>query len=679
MKKWKQFSVCLLAFSLVLPAYTWDLHAEENTSEIEERTIENNETIHYRLRDEVLENVMRVSVPFDSSIMDYKVTWSVKSDVEFHEDTTPVYFRNADTERVSSITTEFNTVDVYFHAPGTAVIEVQACKADKKDCLPSKQFYVDVVNPTLAFTQDIVEYRYVQDHDTLFLKLNEKDEKHWQDYYDITWAVADTDIARLYDTVNDRYTNLLKHATGTASLQSVAKGKTKVRVDIVNKKNTNIKAFAIIDVYVKDILSDMTLFINDEDIRVEVGSFLPYYTDPESTISIQNTVVNDGVAVGFKDGRGQVNFDTYRDLIKMRIGDETIIRRTAYVKYNGMSIPLEQASEEAKKGQVFYAFEALKPGTTTVAFSYGKKVITTKIRVSEKLNNDVELDPSGDIGKDEINFTVSDEAIQQANADTKANVRLNLTKSAIDSLIMSSKNKNIAVNIAIPESVRRKANIEQILISSNTMEAARNYKKNMNFQVTNESAKLLYGWSFQASDIKDLGYDLNLAISKRMIKEVYKIDALAQDTRATVVNFHHEGSLPGNAKIRLYVGDMGYAAHETLYLYFYDEINDKLNDEQGKENGYVVDDALYIEFPITHCSNYVLTTKALSEKELAVKTPALVKEDTSGVNFQESSGNVVGSTGADANMRKTMILVLAILMLCEVGYIIAKKKHELAK
>lgn len=664
MKYFNKVMFGLLAICLGLPTYNTLVSAKEEA----QKTISNTDTIYYQLQNDIVENNMRVTMPFDDSLSDYHVTWRILE--EFNTDNSPIYFQNEDTKKVSSITTEFNTVNLYFQAPGTSTVEVSACRNDDPGtCMPKKVFYVNVANPQLSFAQDMSELRYLQEEDTLSLKLNEQDGIVWEEAYDITWRVEDDTKIKLYDPLNDRYTNTLRHASAQANIQSIAKGNSEVRVDIVHKENANIKASAILDVYVKDLLVNTEIFVNNDDIKIEQGCLLPYYTDKNDSESVKNTATNQGLAAGFIDARGQVNFDTYRHLIKFKINDESVLRYTPYVKYNGRNIPLDQANAEAKKGRIYYAFEGLKPGSTTIVFSYGEKTVSVKVRVSEKLNNEIALDPVGEVKSDSIDFFVSEDALDSVTSDDKPSVVLNLTKSAIDSLIISSKQPKVTVNIRIPAAVRKKADMEQILISKNTMEAARNYKKEIVFRITNESDKLLYSWSFEGAKIREVGYDLNLAIEKRSIKEVYKIDILAQDANATVVNFKHEGDLPTSAKVKLYVGDI-YQPKDVLYFYYYDQANNQLLDEAKENNGYVVDKEGYVQLEITHCSDYVLTTKALKEEELE---KGKVNEFLDQSINPAQSDSLLGFTGANTGVIPSLILFLVLMMLAELGYVLAKK------
>lgn len=656
----------MLAFCMGMPALNQSVFEQAETQKV----LSNTDTIYYQLQNEVAENTMRITMPFDDSLSDYHVTWRILE--EFNTDKSPIYFQNEDTKKVSSITTEFNSVSLYFQAPGTSTVEVSACRNDDpQTCMPKKVFYANVANPQLSFAQDMSELRYIQEEDTLSLKLNEQDGIVWEEAYDITWRVEDDSKIKLYDPVNDRYTNTLRHASAQATIQSIAKGNSEVRVDIVHKENANIKASAILDVYVKDLLVNTELFVNNDDIKIEQGCLLPFYTDKNDSESVKNTATNQGLAAGFIDARGQVNFDTYRHLIKFTINDDSVLRYTPYVKYNGRNIPLDQANAEAKKGRIYYAFEGLKTGSTTIVFSYGEKSVSVKVRVSEKLNNEIALDPVGEVKNDSIDFFVSEASLDNVTSDDKPSVILNLTKSAIDSLILSSKNPKVVVNIRIPAYVRQKANMEQILISKNTMEAARNYKKEIVFRITNESDKLLYSWNFEGEKIREIGYDLNLAIEKRSIKEVYKIDILAQDAKATVVNFKHEGELPTSATVKLYVGDI-YQPKDVLYFYYYDQANNQLLDEAKENNGYVVDKEGYVELTISHCSDYVLTTKAFKEEELE---KGKVNEFLDQPVNPAQSDSLLGLTGANTGVIPSLILFLVLMMLAELGYVFAKKHY----
>ena len=71
----------------------------------------------------------------------------------------------------------------------------------------------------------------------------------------------------------------------------------------------------------------------------------------------------------------------------------------------------------------------------------------------------------------------------------------------------------------------------------------------------------------------------------------------------------YEGQLPGPAKVKTYVGDK-YANGETIYLYYYNEDSGKIELVGGR--GLKVDGG-YVEYVLTHCSVYILTSKTPEE------------------------------------------------------------------
>ena len=79
----------------------------------------------------------------------------------------------------------------------------------------------------------------------------------------------------------------------------------------------------------------------------------------------------------------------------------------------------------------------------------------------------------------------------------------------------------------------------------------------------------------------------------------------SNNQNSLVVNFSHHGDLPAQARVRMYVGDMGYKEGDKLYLYYYNSESGKLDTLPFSTN-YVVDREGYITVDVIHCSDYVL-------------------------------------------------------------------------
>lgn len=132
--------------------------------------------------------------------------------------------------------------------------------------------------------------------------------------------------------------------------------------------------------------------------------------------------------------------------------------------------------------------------------------------------------------------------------------------------------------------------------------------------------KVLYSWTFDKTelansdkDIKDVNLSLKIEKAKdgTPFIEEQKADT---DTVALVVDFAHEGILPSQASVRIYVGDQeGITPGTKVYLYHY---NDSIGKLETIPYGYqaIVDKDGYITINILQCSDYVVYTKKADSK-----------------------------------------------------------------
>jgi hypothetical protein len=91
-----------------------------------------------------------------------------------------------------------------------------------------------------------------------------------------------------------------------------------------------------------------------------------------------------------------------------------------------------------------------------------------------------------------------------------------------------------------------------------------------------------------------------------------------------VISFGHDGILPSQASVRIYVGDQeNVKTGSKIYLYHYNYDTDKL-EALPYASGYVVDKDGYITINIVHCSDYVV----LSEEPVSNQITSLLDQIT---------------------------------------------------
>ena len=154
-----------------------------------------------------------------------------------------------------------------------------------------------------------------------------------------------------------------------------------------------------------------------------------------------------------------------------------------------------------------------------------------------------------------------------------------------------------------------------IILKADIIEKAKAVDKALSVSVKNEEGKEKYSWTFNEkelvnskADISDVNLSLNVSSIANNTEIMDKLKE-KDNTQSLVVDFSHEGILPAQAQIKIYVADQpGVKAGSHVYLYHY-------NTEAGKLEtlpfGYhaIVDEDGYITFTILHCSDYVIYTK----------------------------------------------------------------------
>jgi hypothetical protein len=84
-----------------------------------------------------------------------------------------------------------------------------------------------------------------------------------------------------------------------------------------------------------------------------------------------------------------------------------------------------------------------------------------------------------------------------------------------------------------------------------------------------------------------------------------------------MVTFNHEGDLPVQSSVRIYVGDKdGLQPGDKVYLYYYNPETGKL-ETLPYSSGYEVDEEGYITIELLHCSDYVLLPEEADPKVVA--------------------------------------------------------------
>ena len=137
-------------------------------------------------------------------------------------------------------------------------------------------------------------------------------------------------------------------------------------------------------------------------------------------------------------------------------------------------------------------------------------------------------------------------------------------------------------------------------------------KKDVTVNIKTESG---IEWEFNSNDLKSAlsSDDISLAVSAKSLSvdEKKAADELG-DGEAVVLNFIHDGTLPGKATIRVPGSNLSsLGTSKDICVYYYNPNTSKL---ETIAEGCTISHG-YLEFDITHCSDYVIKVVEGSTKD----------------------------------------------------------------
>ncbi len=152
------------------------------------------------------------------------------------------------------------------------------------------------------------------------------------------------------------------------------------------------------------------------------------------------------------------------------------------------------------------------------------------------------------------------------------------------------------------------------------LQAAASEKKDISVTVNDEAGKELYSWTFGGTDLAnssqtitsvDLSLSVERAADNTSLNELLSSSDTQTAANALVINFNHEGTLPAQAEVRIYVGNLVPDASGKVYVYHYNPETKKL-ETLPYSSGYQIDSEGYITVKLLHCSDYVVLPKPAS-------------------------------------------------------------------
>lgn len=134
------------------------------------------------------------------------------------------------------------------------------------------------------------------------------------------------------------------------------------------------------------------------------------------------------------------------------------------------------------------------------------------------------------------------------------------------------------------------------------------------YNIEDYDRDLSYSWKFQKdknqkiSVEESLNIDADLRLSLNALTKDTKTIESKVEQKKLIITFDHHGKLPLEATVRVNVSNR-FQENDKLYLYYYNPEKDQIEyiaHNVEVENGYV-------EFTISHCSDYFLTAAVVND------------------------------------------------------------------
>lgn len=186
-------------------------------------------------------------------------------------------------------------------------------------------------------------------------------------------------------------------------------------------------------------------------------------------------------------------------------------------------------------------------------------------------------------------------------------------------LLKEKEYQELDVTVTLPESLRnsKAVNINLQLVKELLITAGLE-EKAVKISVADENGREVYAWNFSGQNLTKtykIVEDVNLSLERRAIIKNSTTIEISEEAPKSIsngmaVHFFHEGILPAQAEVKIYVGDLLEAGNQSktgnkIYLYHKNKDTEKLDTlPYGYE--YAVDKEGYITINLVHCSDYVI-------------------------------------------------------------------------
>ena len=203
---------------------------------------------------------------------------------------------------------------------------------------------------------------------------------------------------------------------------------------------------------------------------------------------------------------------------------------------------------------------------------------------------------------------------------TGERIELALSDQAVIDKIKTSDSSVAEITLDLPTSILTEDN--QKLISIQLEEAlftaALTANKDIRIRINREDGKELYSWGFKGADLaasRQSMQDVNLSLTVEKLRGNAALNQIISEdnTNGAVIHFDHDGMLPAQAFVRVYVGNE--IQNNKVYVYHYNSETRKL-DTLPYSSDYTVDSDGYLQINILHCSDYVILNREADAKAM---------------------------------------------------------------
>lgn len=186
---------------------------------------------------------------------------------------------------------------------------------------------------------------------------------------------------------------------------------------------------------------------------------------------------------------------------------------------------------------------------------------------------------------------------------------------------MNKEITQLNITAIMPKDLLANRNIDHanVNLPAELLKAAKEAGIDINVSVKDETGKEMYSWSFAGQSLQEAKGDIseiNLSLTVGAIIDHVALNKLLSGMddiqNGLSLRFNHDGILPAQASVRIYVGNLVDIRNRTIYLYHYNPDTGKLETLPYSSN-YYVDSEGYITINVLHCSDYVVLTKAANK------------------------------------------------------------------